>query len=477
MDEKELLNLIEKGETERVEFKESLRLKDEIGEQVSAFSNSKGGVIFVGVKDTKECIGVQTGKRTVEDLANYIKTHTDNHVFPKISVEEIEDKKVIAVEISESSEKPVFFKGRAYVRVGNSTHKLSASEIRKMAKESGENVCWDSEICKNAKLEDIDGEKVKWFLRKAKYERNFDVEAGTPAKEALERLELIKGEKITNAAILLFGRNPQKFFLQAETRCGRFKGLKVTGRFIDMNVMGGNLFDQIDEIEKFVLRNISKAAWVEHGKMERQEKWEYPLGAIREAVTNAVCHRDYESSANVQARIFDNRMEIWNPGTLPQPLTPEDLKKEHESKPRNKLVAKCFFLTKFIEQWGTGTNKIMELCLKEGLPEPIFKETAGSFVVILRKEITEEYLRGKDLNERQIRAVFYVKDKSRITNKEYQDINGVSKPTASRELKKLADKGILNKIGLTGKGTIYVLAERAHKGLTKGSINQMERYA
>jgi len=134
MDESGLSKLVEKGETQGVEFKESLVLKDEIGEAVSAFSNSGGGLILVGVGDKKEIVGVQTGKKTVEDMANYLKTHTDNHVFPKILVEELEGKKIVVVEVSESKEKPVFFKGRAYVRVGASRHKLSASEIRKLAK-------------------------------------------------------------------------------------------------------------------------------------------------------------------------------------------------------------------------------------------------------------------------------------------------------------------------------------------------------
>ena len=448
--------LILKGESQALEFKESLSLKEEIGEGVSALSNTAGGVILAGVGDAGEIIGAEIGKKTLEDLANYIKMHTDNHVFPKISAIEAKGKSVVVIKVRESDEKPVFFKGRAYVRLGKSTHKLSASEIRKLAKESGSKVYWDEEVCKNATLDDIDEEKVKWFLRKAKTERNLDIDPDTPTKDALKRLELMAERNPTNAAILLFGKNPQRLFLQSEARCGRFKGTKITGPFIDMKVIGGNLFDQIGEIEKFVLRNISKAAWVEPAKIERQEKWEYPPDAIREAVTNAVCHRDYESSANVQVRIFDDRIEIWNPGILPQPLTPADLKKQHESKPRNKHIAKCFFLTKFIEQWGTGTNKIVELSIKHGLPEPVFEETAGSFVVILGKEMSAEYLREQGLNERQVKAVLHINEKSKITNKEYQDINGVSKPTATRELRDLVNKGVIVKIGETGRGTVYV---------------------
>ena len=350
---------------------------------------------------------------------------------------------------SEVSEFKESFGDRVYKRVGRSTVRATSEEIRKMALE-GKKIYWDELICEEASLEDINRGKLRWFLRKAKTERSLDIDPEISIKEALERLKLMKDGKLANAAILLFGKEPQYFFLQAETRCGRFKGVDVTEPFIDMKLVRGDLFDQVDETEKFVLRNISKAAWIEPGKIERQEKWEYPPDAMREAVINAICHRDYEDSGNVQIRIFDDRIEIWNPGLLPEPLTPEDLKRKHESKPRNRLIAQCFFLVKFIEQWGTGTNKMMDWCLRDELPEPLFEETAGSFVVTLRKEITEDFLREKGLNERQIKAVLYARSREDITNREYQEINKVSRNTASRELKALVELGIFRNIG-TGK--------------------------
>ncbi len=141
-------------------------------------------------------------------------------------------------------------------------------------------------------------------------------------------------------------------------------------------------------------------------------KWEYPIEAIREAITNAICHRDYKIASNVQVRIFDDRLEVWGCGPLPEPLTVEDLKKEHRSILRNPLIGRCFFLAKFIEEWGTGTNKIIEKCLEHGLqeslapfqtlieqsslslPEPLFEETSGSLVVTFRKyEISDEIIK------------------------------------------------------------------------------------
>jgi ATP-dependent DNA helicase RecG len=179
-------------------------------------------------------------------------------------------------------------------------------------------------------------------LRKAKYERNFDVEPETLLKEALERLELIRNDALTNAAILLFGKNPQKFFYQAETRCGRFKGTEPVKPFIDMKVFSGNIIEQVDKSLGFVLEHISMKVYLA-GKPEREERYEYPVDAIREAIINAVCHRDYETSTNIQIRIFDDRIEVWGCGPLPEPLTLEDLKKKH-SVSNNSLI-NTFYLS------------------------------------------------------------------------------------------------------------------------------------
>ncbi|MCD6274451.1 MAG: putative DNA binding domain-containing protein [Candidatus Aenigmarchaeota archaeon] len=463
--EQSILDLIKKGESETLEFKETLKLDNEIGKTISAFSNTRGGIILIGVSDSGEIIGVTIGKNTIEELANYIKRNTDTKVYPSIKVEEAENKKIIFIEIQENKEKPVFFKNHAYKRVGKTSPEMSSSEIRKLAKESGEKVYWDSKICSEASLEDIDEEKVRWFLRKAKYERNFDVELETPVKEALERLKLIKNGKLTNAAILLFGKNPQKFFLQAETRCARFKGTEPL-EFIDMKVFGEDIINQRDNAIEFVKEHIKL-----HAKIvgtEREETWEYPIEAIREGITNAICHRSYDVLSNVQIRIFDDRIEIWNPGTLPEGLTIEKLKGKHESILRNPLIGKCFFLIRFVEQWGTGTNRIIRETIAHGLPDPVFEDTKTSFILTFRKYLISDDLL-MELNERQKKAVEYLIKHEKITNTRYQEINKISKQTATRELKELVDKKIFVKHGETGKGTYYTLFERAHKGLTKGS--------
>jgi len=345
-----LKDLLKEGESETVEFKPSLSQMDKITESISAFSNTKGGTVVIGVSDKGEVLGVDIGKNTIESLANQIKQNTDPMAYPSIRVDEIDKKQVVIIEVVEGKQKPVLAFGRAYRRVGKSNQKLGFEGIRALALETSK-VYWDERFCEAASLDDIDEKKVRWFLKRAKYERRLDLNPEAGLREALEKLELLREGKLINAAILLFGKNPQRFVIQSETRCARFKGTKPL-EFIDMKVFGGNIIDQRDDAVEFVKEHIKLHAKIVG--VDRIETWEYPIEAIREAVSNAICHRNYEIASNVQIRIFDDRIEIWGCGLLLPPLTPEKLKKEHKSVLRNPLIGKCFFLIKFIEQWGTG---------------------------------------------------------------------------------------------------------------------------
>ena len=203
--------------------------------------------------------------------------------------------------------------------------------------------------------------------------------------------------------------------------------------------------------------------------VERKDVWDYPLPALREAVINALIHRDYLEPGDVQIKIYDDRIWFWNPGKLPEGLTVDMLKRDHPSIPRNRLLATVFYFAGLIEKWGSGTKRIVELCREQGLPEPDFKEEMGGFSVVFYKDMyTEEHLRKLGLNERQIKAVMYVKERGRITNKEYQELNATTQKTASRDLTKLVNIRLFERVGTTGKGTFYILT--GHKG-DKGDIN------
>ena len=190
----------------------------------------------------------------------------------------------------------------------------------------------------------------------------------------------------------------------------------------------------------------------------RKDVWDYPLEALREAVINALIHKDYLSTAEIQIKIYDDRLWIWNPGKLPKQLTIESLKTEHSSFPKNPLIASVFYYAGFIERWGSGTKRMIDLCKAQGLPEPEFKEEFGGISVYFRKDIyTEEYLRKFGLNERQIKAVMYVKKRGRITNKECRSMFDITDRTALSDLNNLCEMGFLRKIGITGRSTAYEL--------------------
>jgi len=454
MNSQEASKLIQHGESETLELKRSLGELREIVETTGAFANASGGTILAGVSPQKEIIGVRIGTDTLESLANSIKQNTDPAILPSIFTVQLKGKQVIVLQIEESSVKPVLAYNKPFKRVGRSNHILSSNEMAKLVLESAGS-SWDAGIVEGIDLSLIDDQIVQKFLATAVQERNLNIEPQTSIPEVLEKLGLLKGRKLTRAAVLLFGKLPQGEFLQSQVRCARFKGTKPLD-FLDMQVIEGNLIDQVTETMRFIQKNITLSAEIKG--LQREENWEYPLPAVREAIVNAICHRDYRDPGNVQVRIFDDRLEVWNPGLLPEDLSIEDLKRPHVSRPRNKLIAHAFFLLKYIEQWGTGTIRMMEACQTADFPEPEFAEMSGSFVVTFHKlRFTEEYLEQLGFTERQRHAVEYVRAKGRITNREYVGLTGLSRPTATRDLTELVKKSILSQHG-RGKGSYFELA-------------------
>ena len=433
----------EEGQT--VERKESLGERREIVETCAAFASAQGGRIYLGVRDDGTVVGIQIGKGTLEGLANDIAQNTVPKLVPAITTVQVAGRTVIEVQTTENPTKPVSAYGRAYRRSGRTNQVLVASEIAELYFAS-RGVTWDETVRADAMLDDIDAEKVRKFLSRARSERQWEVDAQTPVEPALRQLNLMKNGQLTIAALLLFGKNPQRFLLQAKVRCARFKGNDEV-EFLDLKVFEGDLIQQVEEAMGFVRRNTSMAAKVE-GKLARTERWEYPPDAVREAITNAVCHRDYADSGNVVVKIFDGRLEVSNPGGLPAGMTVEDLKQPHESKPRNKLVADAFFLIKYIEQFGTGIQRILNDCHEAGVPEPEFESRAGSFRVVFPRLVSmKQRWAGLPLNARQKKAIEYGVEHGRITRAEYESVAGVPGRTAKRDLSELVRRGVLVKRG------------------------------
>ncbi len=454
-------SLIKQGESETLEFKTSTGEWKEIIEAISAFSNTRGGKIIIGVSKSGQLLGVEVGKDTIERLANQISQNTEPKVHPRITAEKIKGRSIIIIEIRRSPDHLVLAFGRPFIRVGRTTVRMSKDEYERLILEKHrDGIQFDTQICLKATLKDIDKEKLRWFLRKAKEERNYDVDPETPIREALNRLNLIQDRKLNNTAILLFGKDPQKFFYQVKIRAGRLKGTEGLD-FIDMKVLEGTIPELREKAMKFIMEHIRHGVFFDANR--RYDKWEYPLRALEEVLNNALAHRDYFSNAEIQLSIYDDRIEVWNPGELPNPLTPEDLKRKHKSIPRNKLLADKLFLIKFIEQWGKGTNRIVEEMRGNNLPEPHFQNLSGGFEVTLlgpgksfEEEIEKEKFHILEINERQKKAIEYLKTNNIINTRRYMELNKVSDKTAYLELNNLFKKGILIREG-RGRATIYRL--------------------
>ncbi|MBW6517328.1 MAG: helix-turn-helix domain-containing protein [ANME-2 cluster archaeon] len=449
-----LPDLIKTGESETIEFKE--KFDDRTIESAVAFANTRGGTIFIGVSDQNNIKCIKIGKETLNQWTNQISQSTDPRIIPEIEQIKVSGKTVVAVKIKENPIKPVSTKGKCLKREDSSNRAMSAQEVAQMHLHST-GMSWDKYPAKDAKLSDIDIEKVKRYIKKAKETGRKKIGDDEEPMPVLEKMKLITQGQPTRAAILLFSKETNKFISQAAIHCGRFKKGHIV---IDDRMIVGTVFEQIDEAMDFIHKNIN-VEFVMTGRPEREQKWDYPLEALREALINAVCHRDYTIFSDIEVRIYDDKLIIRSPGFLPYGITLEELYKPHSSTLRNKGLAEVLYDTELIERWGSGIEKIQQHCLEAGLPEPIFEEYQG-FQVVFRKDVyDDEYLHSLNLNERQIKAVMYVKEKGQITNKEYQEICNTSNRTASRDLVNLVSAGLLEQIGITGKGTVYIL--RRHK--------------
>jgi predicted HTH transcriptional regulator len=244
---------------------------------------------------------------------------------------------------------------------------------------------FDASPCQEAALADLSEEKILWFLKRARAARGFPLDADAGIEAILTQLRLLNHGLPTHAAVLLFAREPQRFVYSSEVKCAHFHGATVRKPIPFYQVYKGNLFELVDQAVNFVLSKIDLAVGTRAKGPEAPVAYEIPPEVISEAIVNAVAHRDYTSTASVQVMLFSDRLEVWNPGTLPPALTLKSLREPHGSYPGNPLIAEPLYLTKYIERMGTGIHDMIERCREAGLPEPEFKLTDGFVTVIRRK--------------------------------------------------------------------------------------------
>jgi predicted HTH transcriptional regulator len=313
-------------------------------------------------------------------------------------------------------------------------------------------------------------DKLQWFLQEARRERNFALPEKTPVTKALAHLNLIEKERPNHAAVLLFGRNPQRFIPSAEVKCLHFHGTEVRKPIPSYQLFKGNVFEQVDQAVDFVMSKIARGVGTRSEGPEAPVEYELPKEVVSEAVVNAIAHRDYTSNAGIQVMLFADRLEVWNPGELPPTLTPERLREPHPSIPHNPLIAESLYLTHYIEKAGTGTLDMIERCREASLSEPEFEQRTGSFVITLWRDwLTVEVMAKLGLNARQKQAIGYLKTHRKISSPEYKQVANCIRKTASRDLNDLKKKGVIEQIGIRGPGVHYVLSKKRDKIGTMGT--------
>lgn len=366
------------GESETVEFKAGFD-KNTI-ETLVAFANTRGGNVFVGVSDRGEIKGIQISKETVQNWINEVKQYTAQAIIPDAETIEIRGKSIVILSVPESPIKPVACKGRYFKRIKNANHQLTASEVASMHLRTF-NTSWDYHIDEHHSKKDISIRKVRAFIRQANTNRETPIQ--DDPMTVLQKLEFIRDNKITYACFLLFMSEESSL---STIELGRFQTPIIIK---DGSRLKTDLFAEVEGVMEFVKKHINKA-YIITGRPQREERWDYPLDAIREIVINSIIHRDYTSAQDSIVKVYDDKIEFFNPGGLPAGLTVEKLLKgNYISNARNKKIADAFKAAGLIEKYGSGIRRILDAFKAYGLPAPRFEETSGGFMVTVYKRSGE----------------------------------------------------------------------------------------
>ena len=377
MTTEELEKIVTRHEMQSLELKESFGV--ECIETACAFANAHGGHLVIGVDDDGAPSTHELRGESLRDYENRISTATEPCVAVDAEKVAFRGRDVVVLKVMENPLKPVAFKGRCYMRKGSVNHQMTPTEIVEChLKCTGSSM--DAVFVPNVTKDDLDLDVVRRYMRKATSENRRAFANDEDPWRVLLKLGLVISEtQITRAAYLLFAKFPQQRFSQAMIHSGAFKAEGAV--IVDSHDSYGNIQDQVEDALSFILKNIH-CALVVSGKVEHDRVWDYPVEALREALANAVCHRDYGIANNIQVKVFENRVVIMNPGQLPFDMSLEDLENpDHPSRPRNKLIAQVFYDLHVIEQYGSGIRRIKDACAANGNPAPILMSEHGAFTM------------------------------------------------------------------------------------------------
>jgi len=377
--------IIPKTESITIEFKTSFN--EDVIETLVAFSNAKGGTVYVGISDKGEIKGVHLGNETIPNWVNEIKNKTAPQIIPDVEILIIDNKTVVGLFAMEYPIKPVSVRGRYYKRTGNSNHLLSVSEVSNMNLQTV-NSSWDYYPRPGKSMKDISLVKVQKVIDIIKRRNPNNRIKST--KEFLLKYELVKDDGITNACFLMFCKEENLF---TTLQMGLFASETVIK---DDVTTSNDILTQVEEVMSFVIKHINKEIIIS-GKVENTEHWQYPIEGIREIVLNMIIHRDYTSPADSIVKVFADHILFFNPGSLPDSITIEQLlANNYVSTPRNRQIAKTVKEMGMIERYGTGIKRVRRMFTDYGLLEPHFETIPGGFAVTVFAKIDDEEDNYKD---------------------------------------------------------------------------------
>lgn len=465
----ELWQLIRNGRSSQVDWFGEQTPMLSLAETLSAMANHHGGHVFLGISggQTASVVGVRNPSESVDFLLQAALSIEPPLIVPLPGVVKLNGKSLVVLQIPSGMPHVYSIDGRYLQRQQAENIPLKPTELRHLLMERGE-ASFETEIARAASLNDIDWEKAKTYVN------TLNGMGDNVEQVLLKRACLAEHEghlRPTNAGILLFGKDTQRFIRGADITAARFASEIMSDRFSRQDITG-TLPDQIKRAEVFLIDHLRKD--IQLGQtMAREENFEYPMEAARELVVNAVAHRDYRISGDgIRLFVFSNRMEVTSPGGLPGPVTTENIKDERFS--RNPAIVQVLSDMGFIERLGYGVDRVIDLMLEKKLQAPEFEDRTGTFRVTLRNENlkpddksevpgpTIEFggsYRGESINPRQEAALTHLhrEGHTRITNSDLQTLcPDVHPETIRRDLADLVNKNILRKMG-EKRGSYYVL--------------------
>jgi len=453
-----LLEEIKNGENKEIEYKRELpEHSDKYMKSIVAFANSYGGKLIIGVEDdTREIIGVDEEKafQIMDSIANAISDSCEPAIIPDITLQTVENKKLIVVEIAASTQRPYYIKSLGkekgvYIRVAGTTRRADDTRLKELMFE-GANKSFDQAICLGFDITEKDINDLCDSLYDTAVNNCYSEEAKHEIKKPTKNNLLSWGiiaEKDgktypTNSFALLTGNE----IIPTKIQCGVFKG-DNRAIFVDRREFTGPIQNQIEEAYRYVLSKINLGAEIEG--LYRQDMYEMPMGSIREIIANAITHRSYLEPGNVQVALYDNRLEVTSPGMLLNGVTIEKIK-EGYSKVRNRAIANAFSYMRIIEEWGSGIPRMFDEFSRYGLAEPELVDMDGDFRVNFYRGSVTQKVTDKvtdKLTEREMSVIRLIKSNPKITTTSMSTELGKSRKTISAIIKSLKDKNIIEREG------------------------------